>query len=140
MRANLTISHSTNGQYATDLLTDHAVSVIEKHDKKRPLFMYLSHLAPHSANRFDLNQAPAEDIARFMYIKDMFRRKFAAMMWRLDIGVGRIIAALTETQMLNNSVVIFFSDNGAPNIGENKNGGSNLPLRGVNYFIFTSTV
>lgn len=134
MRANRTVSYSTQGQYATDLFTDQAVKTIKSHDTNVPLFMYLSHLAPHSANRYDLNQAPAEDVLRFAYIKNEMRRKYAAMMWRLDCGVGRVVEALADMEMLNNSVLLFFSDNGAPNIGENRNGGSNLPLRGVNLF------
>ncbi|MXV50562.1 sulfatase-like hydrolase/transferase [Pedobacter sp. HMF7647] len=42
--------------YITDLLTDHAVSWLEKRDKKKPFFLYLSHKAVH---------APVEPAKRF---------------------------------------------------------------------------
>lgn len=115
----------------TDVFTEVAVKTIENHNSGQPLFLFLSHMAPHSANRFDLNQAPAEDINRFAYIKDEMRRKYAAMMFRLDEGIGRVMRALEERSMLQNSVVLFFSDNGAAVTGSNMNVGSNYPLRGV---------
>jgi len=51
----------------------------------------------------------------------------------LDDGVGNVVNALNEKQMLDNTVILFFCDNGAPtNGGLNSNGGSNNPFRGVN--------
>lgn len=49
----------------------------------------------------------------------------------MDEGVGKIITALNDANMLANSVVIFYSDNGAPTLGVHSNSGSNYPLRGV---------
>ena len=40
------------------------------------------------------------------------------------------MSALNDVGMLQNSVIIFISDNGAPSVGEFKNWGSNYPLRG----------
>jgi arylsulfatase A-like enzyme len=53
------------------------------------------------------------------------------MVSKLDESVGQIIHALTDTGMLNNSIIIFISDNGAPTVGIHENWGSNYPLRGV---------
>lgn len=53
------------------------------------------------------------------------------MMKALDDSVGKVIEALGEAKMLENSIVIFMSDNGAPTIGQYSNAGSNYPLRGV---------
>jgi arylsulfatase B len=47
-RNNLEADGSHNGTYATDLLTDKAIEVIENHDQKSPLFLMVTHLAPHS--------------------------------------------------------------------------------------------
>ena len=65
------------GHYITDLLTDEATTIIKKHDKSRPLFLYLSHLAMHSANPYHPLQAPDEDIQKFPYIEDLDRKTVA---------------------------------------------------------------
>lgn len=53
------------------------------------------------------------------------------MVSSLDDSVGRIMEALRRNDMLENSIVVFFSDNGAPSDGTHANTGSNAPLRGV---------
>jgi arylsulfatase A-like enzyme len=53
------------------------------------------------------------------------------MVSKLDESVGQIVRTLMETEMLNNSIIIFISDNGAPSVGDYQNWGSNYPLRGV---------
>lgn len=52
-------------------------------------------------------------------------------MQALDESVGRIMTALSEAQMLDNSIIVFISDNGAPTVGLYNNTGSNYPFRGV---------
>lgn len=50
----------------------------------------------------------------------------------MDESVGRVVNALKVTGMLQNSVVVFFSDNGSPsNDSPYPNFGSNYPFRGV---------
>lgn len=49
----------------------------------------------------------------------------------LDREVGRVVQKLKQKDMLENSIIVFFSDNGAPSIGLHSNAGSNYPLRGV---------
>lgn len=52
------------------------------------------------------------------------------MISRLDQSVGAVVEALDQRGMLNNSVIVFLSDNGAPNV-KSSNSGSNYPWRGV---------
>lgn len=131
MRRNLSVHWETRGTYATDLFTDKAIEEIEGHDKEKPLFMYVAHLAPHAGNENEPLQAPPDEIEKFAYIKDEKRRKYAATVSKLDQSVGRIVKALNDNDMLNNSIILFFSDNGSPVIGEHANSGSNLPFKGV---------
>lgn len=54
-----------------------------------------------------------------------------AMVSLLDKSVGSVVAALREKRMLQNSIILFMSDNGAQTEGIHANHGSNFPLRGV---------
>lgn len=79
-RKNTDVNYNVKpGSYATDLFTDEAIRIIKKHDskKKKPLFLMLNHLAPHTGNDYDLLQAPKEEIAKFSYISDPNRQKAA---------------------------------------------------------------
>lgn len=136
MRKNLSLAEDTTGTYATDLFTNVAIETIKNHpNNDTPLFMYLPHLAPHSGNRYELLQAPNDEIDKLKHIKNEERRKYAAMVTRLDNSIGKLVRTLGEKNMLENSVIIFCSDNGAPVIGDNLNFGSNVPLRGVSIFV-----
>lgn len=77
LRRNLTPAYDLVGAYATDVFTDEAVETIRRHDTRIPLFMYLSHLAVHAANRGKFLEAPQEVINRFQHIADPNRRTFA---------------------------------------------------------------
>lgn len=109
-------------EYLTDAFTREAVSFIERH-KDRPFFLYLPYNAPHSPM-----QAPPKYLSRFPDEKDEKRRTFLAMLSALDDGVGEILASLGEHQLEENTLVIFFSDNGGPTPG---NSSRNTPLRGA---------
>lgn len=117
------------------MFTERALKIIEEHPHEaKPLFLYLSHLAAHSHEDTDILGVPnIEEInARYGYIKDPVRRRLAGVMNILDHSVGLIVKKLSEKKMLENSIVIFLSDNGGPTIGDGNNRASNYPLRGVN--------
>ncbi|XP_065206165.1 arylsulfatase B-like [Planococcus citri] len=126
---NTTWNH--DGQYATDLFTQESVDIISSHNTSEPLFLYLAHLACHSANPRQPLQAPPEIIEKFSYIKNKQRRIFAAMVWKLDESVGKVVQALADKNMLEDTIIIFTTDNGGPAAGFNQNQASNWPLRGV---------
>jgi arylsulfatase B len=58
----------------------------------------------------------------------------------MDDSVGQIVKKLSEKNMLDNSIVLFFSDNGAQTVGLYQNSGSNWPLRGVKFTEFEGGV
>lgn len=79
----------------------------------------MSHLAPHTANEYDPMQAPNDEIEKFNYIRDENRRIYAAMVSKLDTSVGKVVKALSDSNMLENTVILFMADNGAPVVGRN---------------------
>ena len=107
--------------YATTLLGDEAVRVIEQTQEGKPFFLYLPFNAPHTPL-----QAPPEQAQRYAHIADKKRQVYAAMVESLDAQVGRIVAALERRALTGNTLIIFSSDNGGlPGAG----GGSNGKLR-----------
>ena len=96
--------------YYTDQLATKAVEFIHRDAATgRPFFLYLAFNAPH----YPL-EAPAELVYKY-------RRRFpdrglfaiyAAMVERLDTGIGRVLAALDELKLAQDTLVVFTSDNG----------------------------
>ena len=108
-KCHLGLEKGTPGEYLTDRLTDEAVSFIKSH-KDAPFFLHLSHHAVHTAL-----QAPAS-------VVDKYKNKpvgkyhtnpvYAAMIEKLDDGVGKICRAIQEMGIEENTIIIFYSDNG----------------------------
>ena len=94
--------------YFTTLIGNEAVSIIKTHDPSKPLFLYVASLAPHAPY-----QAPKEDVDAYKNAAgDVHRHIYAAMITDLDTQVGRIVAALKQKNMLDNTLIMFSSDNG----------------------------
>lgn len=108
--------------YSTDLLASEAARFIRNRDPERPFFLYAPFNAPHSPL-----QAPEERIAKYASISDPRRRTFAAMVDALDECAGRILKTLEEERIAENTLVLFFSDNGGPVAQAARN----TPLRGA---------
>ena len=97
------------GEYLTDRLTDEAIDFIER-NRDNPFFLYLPHYAVHSPLQ-------AKDS-----LVSVFRNKepdggqdnpvYAAMIKSIDESVGKIMMELKNQNLLNNTIVIFMSDNG----------------------------
>ena len=63
-----------------------------------------------------------------------------AMLSDLDDSVGRLVDALQRKNMLQDSIIVFSTDNGGPAQGFNLNHASNWPLRGVKNTLFEGGV
>ena len=56
------------------------------------------------------------------------------MVYELDVSVGTVVKALKDKGILDNTIIVFSSDNGAPTQDAYfYNKGSYWPLRGVRY-------
>ncbi len=138
--------------YTTHLIATEAVRFIENAEAEKPFFLYVAFNAPHvplQAESAELDQngflmskglysgpdpikgdqanyLPADRKLRHFGQGNSRRQTYAAMVSSLDKSFGRILMALEECGMRENTLVLFMSDNG----GHLENGASNSPLRG----------
>jgi arylsulfatase A-like enzyme len=120
--------------YADDLFTDHAIDFFKRH-KDRPFFLYLPYISAH----FNI-EAPADEIERNRGkvpepdSAAPLNTTYASQVTRLDREVGRVMAALEEQGLAENTLVFFTSDHGATFEAGNKGTSialdSNFPFRG----------
>lgn len=117
------------GEYLTDRLTDEAVQFIED-NRGKPFFLYLSHYAVHTP--IQAKPSLEQKYADKQGGQGHDNAAYAAMIESLDDSVGRILETLRRLDLADNTLVIFYSDNGglggygpqADNITHN------FPLRG----------
>ena len=103
-------------EYLTDKLTGYGVEFIEQNVSK-PFFLYMAYSAPH------VFIVPRGDKLRKYFFKygnseEKFNPYYSAMVESLDDGVGRIMQSLKELGLMENTVVIFTSDNGGLGLDE----------------------
>ncbi len=121
IRRGLQVVGETN--YLTDAFTREAVAFIERHKKdEKPFFLYLAYNAVHSP--LDVHPRFWD---RFAHIEDSKRRRFATMLAALDEGVGAVTEELRAASLEEDTLLVFFSDNGGPT---RDNTSRNDPLRG----------
>ncbi|MCB0688724.1 MAG: sulfatase [Saprospiraceae bacterium] len=131
-----------NHEYLTDRLTDETIKFIKSH-KDMPFFAFLAFHTVHTP----LDAKPE--------VVDKFRRKlhglnmseddrqqfgsrsyqnlpeYAAMVYHMDENIGRLLTALDQFGLRENTIVIFTSDNGGKNSVT-----SNAPLRGAKHNLY----
>jgi len=111
--------------HATDLFTQWAIDYIcERAKSRQPFFLYLAYNAPHSPiqppeiwlQKLKNRQANISDK----------RAALAALIEQMDDGIGKVLTALKDAGLSDNTLIIFTSDNG----GQLNLGSSNGPLTG----------
>lgn len=112
--------------HATDLFTDWAIEEIQNHAHgEKPLFLYLAYNAPHTPI-----QPPQEWFERVREREPEIseqRARYIAMVEHLDAGVGRVYQALQESGTMENTLLVYCSDNG----GQMDVGAYNGDIRGA---------
>lgn len=134
-----TISTGKPHEYLTDRQSEEAVKFIQQ-NKDKPFFLYLTYYAVHTKlaapknlvkkykRKFD--QKYGTGMAEKIYGPENKRHQanhidnpyLAAMLERIDAGVGTIMKTLEKTDLTKNTIVLFFSDNGGAH-GVANNGG-----------------
>lgn len=133
-------------EFLVDRLNEEAVRFLDRQSKDKPFFLYLSHYAVHTqvqGKPDDVNYfrskpgAGKSEPSKNNPENDPYKKwpadyranhnnpHLAAQLRDIDNGVGRILAKLKEKGMLENTLIVFTSDNG----GET-NVTRNTPLRG----------
>lgn len=130
--------------HVTDLVTDEAIRFLtETRDKSKPFLLYLPYSAPHAPC-----QEPGEWLEPYDgRIENISRKYFAASITHMDDAIGRVRETLKVEGLKENTITVFFSDNGGQRGGDHSRWltpprqyymsygatdvlGNNLPLRG----------
>lgn len=111
--------------HATDLFSSWTLDYFETTRKSNiPFFLYLAYNAPHVPL-----QPPAEWLQKVLEREPGIsekRAKLVALIEHMDYNIGRVVKALEESGQLDNTLILFCSDNGGDAGAEANNG----PVRG----------
>jgi len=103
--------------YLTDLFGDETIAAIDRADG-RPFFISLHFNAPHWPWEGREDQAVAEAMGNLQHEEHGSIDKYREMMEIMDENVGRVLTALEERGLADNTIVVFTSDNGAERFSE----------------------
>jgi arylsulfatase B len=125
--------------YSTDLIARHAADFIRRRAGEGPFLCYVPFNAPHSP--FQALEADLDPYRNLAALAGEWegpanrrrdnRRVLAGMVAALDRGVGTVLQAIDQAGVREDTLVLFFSDNGG--VGGI---GSNVPLRDAKASVF----
>jgi len=118
------------GQYASALIQEKTLKFIDE-NRERPFFLYVPTVLPHAelsgpddkyyqlyANRFDEkpykgnDYGPQATVPGYASVEKP-HAMYASMVSRMDAYVGQIVDRLRKNKLLDNTIIIFTSDNGS---------------------------
>jgi arylsulfatase A-like enzyme len=114
-------------EYLTYAFARRAIKFIDAH-KEEPFFLYLPVTAPHTPY-----QAPKVIYDTLGHIPQHSTRVYYAMVVALDEMVGQLVNHLEQLNLLENTLIVFTSDNGAALYSETV---TNYPLSGGKMTLF----
>ena len=89
--------------YSTFLIAGEVERLLQKHDKSKPFFFYVPFNAVHGPH-----QAPEEFVAKYGGKNAAQNAQLECM----DMAIGRILKTLDKHGATDNTLVVFFNDNG----------------------------
>ena len=96
----------SEGEYFPELIIKRALAFIEE-NQARPFFLYLPFNIPHYPE-----QVPEKFEKPFRELKDEALRSYATITYATDFFIGQVVEKLDQIGVLDESVLIFMSDNG----------------------------
>lgn len=110
----------TRDGYLTDLLSERACSFIDGQSAEQPFLLSLHYSAPHWPW---LTREDAEESRRIAgvgkHLDGGCIETYQTMIRQMDEGIGDVIAALERKGMLENTLIVFTSDNGGERFSNN---------------------
>lgn len=121
--------------YSHDLIHSEALSFI-KRNRHHPFFLYLALTIPHANNEGTRGTGDGQEVPDYGIYSDKAwsnqDKGQAAMITRMDQGIGEMVALLDELGIGDNTIIMFTSDNGHHDEGGHnpETFDPNGPLRG----------
>ena len=140
---NPTLEAKKKDEYLTERLTEESTRFLENRDSDKPFLLYLSYYNIHTpiqayrkhighyqkkAEKFS-GTTPTEQEHSGQTRMRQDNPALASMVSAVDDSVGTLLAKLDELGLSDDTVVIFFSDNGGLSTKPKMGPGSNSPLR-----------
>jgi len=140
---NPVLEAKKKGEYLTERLTEESTRFLENRNSDKPFLLYLSYYNIHTPiqaykKHIDHYQKKAEKFSGTTPTKQEHSGQtrmrqdnpaLASMVSAVDDSVGTLLAKLDELGLSDDTVVIFFSDNGGLSTKPKMGPGSNSPLR-----------
>ena len=147
MYRNDALTMEDKGTYCTYLFEREALRFLDGYAGIEPFFLYVPFNAPHNSSSLDPKirgtvQAPPEFEKLYPPVEEDYRegtkygekalvptrekryRDYRAAVTCMDASIGKFLAVLDEKELTDNTIILFFSDNGG------SGGANNGPLRG----------
>ncbi|MEP5569538.1 MAG: sulfatase-like hydrolase/transferase [Halioglobus sp.] len=132
--------------YESYILADEVSRYIRERDQEKPFFVYMPFIAPHTPldapddlkekyadledNRLPARSKNTDETRKMNRLMgaDSARPMYAAVVDGMDQAIGRVLKTLDTEGIADNTIVLFFSDNGGAAYATG--GADNVPLRG----------
>jgi arylsulfatase A-like enzyme len=150
---NPKLEDGPEGEHLTDRLTDESLKFMAE-NRDHPFLLYLSYYTVHTPiqahrsyhNKFINKKKTIKDSTVIKVkeqggytVQNQYNTHYASMVYALDQNIGRLIDQLEKQKLLDNTLIVFTSDNGGLTTLENQNRNaptSVLPLRAGKGWIY----
>ncbi len=153
---NPTLTARQEGEYLTERLTEESITFLQQRDADRPFLLYLSYynvhtpiqpyrkrVAHYQQKAGELFAEPSPPLAEHEGVSRSRQDNaaYASMLAAVDDSVGALLGKVKQLGLEENTVVMFFSDNGGLCTLKKRPGPtSNLPLRASKGWLYEGGV